>query len=331
MKENILVLGGSGFLGSHLVESLHSQGYEIRCLVRRTSDISLLKSKAEIIYGDVFEEESIRKALSGTEVVYNLVGGGNVSTVTEKGLETLRRLNAGSVESLLSIAKDFPLKKIIHFSSISAMGIHKNETLSEEGECKPKIPHEIAKYESEKVAMQYFREYGLPVVILRPPQIYGPGDVKSEILKLVKYAKRFYVPLIGGGKSYMPWVYVEDVVQGAVKAMTHGRIGEVYIISDKQSYKFRDIIAEIAKALDTKLRTIYIPKSFAKISVSLLEPMAKLLGKEPILSRYRIGSMTSDRFVSINKARSELNYEPLIPLSEGMKLTVNWYVENGFV
>jgi nucleoside-diphosphate-sugar epimerase len=190
----------------------------------------------------------------------------------------------------------------------------------------------VAKYESEVVANEAHAREGLPVVVLRPSQIYGPGDVRSEILKLVRLASRGLVPLFGGGNGRMPWVHVADVVDATLLAADKpAAIGRTYIVSDRQPYLFADIVDTIAQALGRKRGGVFIPRVAAEVGIGAVEEASKALGREPPFTRHRLASMCGERLLSIDRARRELGYEPRVSLTAGMRETVRWYQERGLV
>jgi nucleoside-diphosphate-sugar epimerase len=209
------------------------------------------------------------------------------------------------------------------------MGVQLGQRLDEETPCRPETPLEVAKYESEQVALHACRD-GLSVVILRPSQIYGPGDERSEIRKLVRLARRGAVPMFGGGEGRVPWVYISDVVDAALAAAERDvKPGRTYIISDTESYRFADVVEHIARALGRARGGVAIPTAMAWPAVAGVEALTRALGFEPPFTRHRLASMTGKRLVSIDRARRELGFSPKVGLEEGMARTVRWYVSKG--
>jgi nucleoside-diphosphate-sugar epimerase len=331
LDEKVLVTGATGFVGSHLVRRLHEKGYQVRGFVRRASDISKVADLGiEILAGDAFDIKSLDAATDDVNVIFNTIGGGHISTRSNRGGAQLRDMNVLSLKNLLDVVKHKQITKFIHFSSLNAMGFQKDIMLTENHACVARSTHELVKRESEKLAAKYHQEYGVPIVILRPPQIYGPGDIRSENLKMARLVKWHLFPLIDGGENYLPLVYIDDVVECAIRAVQLGGTGETYIVSDRSSYKLKDIIGEIAKNIPTRHPSIYVPKSVASVLVRLVEA-SSLLGIEPFFTSHRIETSTSNRFVSIEKAKNELGYEPKTDLEAGMKRTIEWYKQEGFL
>ena len=303
----------------------------MRGLVRPTSDATELQDLGiELVRGDAFDVVSLDAASDHVGVIFNTIGGGHVSTRSSKGRAELRDMNVSSLRNLLEVVRNKRITKLIHFSSLNAMGFQKDVALTEDDACLPTSVHETVKRESEELAAKYHEECGVPIIILRPPQIYGPGDVRSENLKMAKLVKWHAFPLVDGGDNYLPLVYIDDVVECAILAMQVGRVGETYIVSDKSSYKLKDIIREMSKNIPTQHPSIYVPKRVASLLVRLLEA-SSILGIEPFFTSHRIETSTSNRFVNIEKAAKELGYEPRTDLATGMKKTIDWYKQEGFL
>jgi nucleoside-diphosphate-sugar epimerase len=325
-----LVTGATGFVGPHLVDALSSGGRRVRCLVRDAGrGAALARAGIEVVACELVDGDALTRAMQGVERVYHLAGGGKVSTSSDEGLEGLRAANVAPLEAVLRAAKAAGVRRVVHFSSISAMGVQLGRRLDEDSPCAPTTPHEIAKYESEQAALRAFHD-GLPVVILRPSQIYGPGDERSEIVKLVRLARYGAVPLFGGGEGLVPWVFISDVVDAALAAGEREQaVGRTYIVSDDDSYRFADVVASIGRSLGRGRAGVVVPSGLAWPAIAATEALAKSLGREPPFTRHRLASMTGRRMVSIERARHELGFEPKVGLEEGMERTVRWYVGRG--
>jgi nucleoside-diphosphate-sugar epimerase len=327
-----LVTGATGFVGPHLVDALVRRGARVRCAVREASRARGLEAKgAEVLAGSFEDEAFVSRAVQGVDRVFHLAGGGKVSASSDEGLATLRAANVAPVAALLRAMRGGKAR-FVHFSSISAMGVQIGERLDESTPCRALTPHEVAKRESEEVALVEHQDHGTAVVILRPSQIYGPGDVRSEILKLVRLARRGAVPLFGGGEGRVPWVYIDDVVDAALLAADSARaVGRTYIVSDRDSYRFADVVTVIAHELGRARGGVVIPRAVAAAGIGVVEALAKAVGKEPPFTLHRLDSMCGARLLSIDRARSELGLEPKIGLEEGMRRTVRWYREQRLV
>jgi nucleoside-diphosphate-sugar epimerase len=287
---------------------------------------------AEVVTFDRFGEAAFAQALAGVARVYHLAGGGKVGAHGDAGLAQLRASNVAPLESLLRVARERPLERIVHFSSISSMGIQFDIRLDEDSPPRPVTPHEVVKLESERVALAAWERDRMPVVVLRPAQIYGPGDVRSDIPKLVRLARRGLVPLFGAGNGLVPWVFVSDVVDAALSACEREEaLGRVYIVSDAESMRFGDVVDVMACALGRRRGGFAVPDAVAVPAIRLVETMAGALGLDAPFTRHRLASLSGRRIYSIDRARRELGYAPKVHLQEGMARTVRWYVEQRLV
>jgi len=328
-----VVTGATGFVGPHLVAALVTRGRSVRCLVRDPARGKALAGPGvDVRVGELADDRYLADALTGAERVFHLAGGGRVSTASDEGLAELRAANVAPLRAVLSAAHNARVGRVVHFSSISSMGVQTGDRLDEDSPCRPQTPHEIAKYESEQAAQEAWQDRGTPVVVLRPSQIYGPGDVRSEILKLVRLAGRGMVPLFDGGRGQVPWVYISDVVDATLLAADAPRaVGRTYIVSDRDSYAFADVVSVIARELGRRRGGFPVPKGLAAMGIGALERMSRAFGREPLFTRHRLESICGQRLVSIERARAELAYEPRVSLADGMQRTVRWYAEHGLV
>ncbi len=327
-----LVTGATGFIGPHLVDALTASGRSVRCLVRDRARAPAFRAPAvEVREGSLLDEGFVSTAFDGVERVFHLAGGGRVSAMSDEGLATLRAMNVAPLGPLLAAAASSPrVTAFVHFSSISAMGVQLDTRLDEESPCRPQTPHEVAKFESEHVALAAWQERGVPVSVIRPSMIYGPGDVRSEIPILVRLARRGLVPLFGGGDGLVPWVYVSDVVSATLAiAERPAAAGRTYIVSDADSHRFADVVLAVAEALGRKRGGFIVPKAIALPPVALVEWAAMALGRVPPFTVHRLESVCGRRLFSIDRARRELGYAPRVGLREGMARAVNWYAERG--
>jgi nucleoside-diphosphate-sugar epimerase len=210
------------------------------------------------------------------------------------------------------------------------MGICNEVPASEESKCRPHHPYGLSKFHSEELIRKLFNEQGLPAVIIRFSMVYGPGDWR-DMLRITRLVKRRIIPRIGNRPKLTPLIHVEDAVKGLVLAMKKGRPGETYLITNKNSEHFDYILRIIEKTLKITCFTVPVPEWAALSAASGIETLCKLFGKSPFITRKNIESTLADRIFSIEKARRELGFNPSIDLKKGLKDTVLWYRENGWI
>ena len=328
----ILVTGAAGFIGSHLVRTLVKDGHFCRCLVRKTSNIKQLSklNNIELWYGDVTNRESLKDIAKDIEIVYHLAAIGHVTAVSRKIRQLYKVNNLEGTRNLIEECLNHNIKRFIFFSSTAAMGTLKLPVVDESTKCKPRTPHQRSKYEVEQLIIKYWKQKQLPAIILRPCMVYG-CTAKGDFFKIVKWVYRGILPKIGRGKNLTPIVHVDDVVQAAVLAMHKGRIGEAYIIAGDKSYELDEIRRIILDALGIRRPYPYMPVVIAKMIAILCEMLGGFYGCIPMVNRINIESTAIDRVFSIDKARHELGYEPKVKLEDGIKQTIEWLKENGYI
>ena len=328
----ILVTGATGFIGKHLVKRL-IQKHKIRCFVRKESkekDIFILKKLgAEILLGDLFDINHLKKSMENIDAVFHLAGGGYVATTFKKGYEELRKLNVLSTQKVIEAAVESKVKRFVHFSSISAMGIIVEKELNENSECKPETPHEVLKYETEKIMDRYKNK--ILITIIRPGIVYGPYGMNSEILQLAKIMKKNFFVIPGNGKNIMPWVYVDDLVNATIIAFEENKkTNEKFIVVSEPQPTFNELISSVSDSLAIKVFVIHIPAFTFKFGAFMLEKLGDLFKFAPIINSVRARSMVSNRIYNINKIK-KIGYKQRSNFNDSIKSTIKWYKENGYI
>ena len=327
-----LVTGGTGFIGSHLVGTLVSKGEDVRMLVRETSKVERFKKLGvDFVYGDITDKGTLKGIAEDVDIVYHLAAMGHVSAISDAAYQKFREVNVKGTKNLAEECSNYPISKFIHFSSTAAMGLLEKPIVDESTPCRPSTPYQKTKYDSEKMILSCQRARKLPVVIVRPSMVYGPGGESSEFLKICRIIKKGIFPQIGGGKNLTPIVYVDDVVQAAILAAERGLPGETFLITSEKSYELRLIAELIAYELGVKRVNCRMPVSIAMSGAFIIELLARIFNISPIITRKNIKSTITDRVFSIDKAKRELGYEPRVSLEDGIKQTVDWFVENNML
>lgn len=327
----VLVTGGTGFVGGCLIPKLLEHNFEVTCLVRKSDKAAKLKDKYNVVtvVGDVTKPETLKGISENIDYVIHLAAMGHVSAVTEESFRQFVEINEQGTKNLLKEFKDsVQLKKFIHFSSTAAMGPIGIPVLNENSIPNPVTPYQKSKNRSEKIITDAFTEEGFPGLILRPCMIYGPGGY-GEFYKFCKLMKKGIFPKVGHGQNLTPLVYVEDVVNAAVLALTKGKPGEIYIIASQKSIPMDSLRELIVRNISVKRPYIYIPAGLALTGAKIIEKIFPLIGKEPVVTYANIKSTIVDRTFDITKAEKELGYTQSCRFEEGIANTVAWYREQG--
>ncbi len=317
-----LVTGAAGFIGSHLVEALLQRGFQVRCLVRPTSHLTWLQGlPVEIIYGDCQERDSLGPGVKDVDLVFHLAG-------TTRAIDAKAYFagNALGTENLIQACLEHNprLQKFIYLSSQAAAGPARIGGKKKESDhCCPVSPYGLSKRRGEELALAQAHE--LPLLILRPAAVYGPRD-KAFLFLFQCLAKRIK-PFIEGGVEHLSLCSVQDLV-GAIllAALTRTRSGEIFFLSDGQDYRMEEINNVFAQAMGVTAFRLRLPAPVLFGIAAVGHYISKISGKPVLISRSRAEEMIRPNWLcDITKAKTLLGFEPQISLTQGAKLTFDWY------
>ncbi len=323
-----LVTGGTGFIGSHLVELLLSKGYRLKCLVRKTSSLEWLKNlPIEYVYGDLFTPDSLRTAVRDVDYVYHIAG-----VVAAKNRKGYFKGNQEGTRNLLEACLEAnpELKKFIFVSSQTAIG----PGIGDEPVTEETIPHPITAYGESKLAAErevMDRWDKIPAVIVRPPAVYGPRDV--GILTFFQTINKGVEPLIGFHEKKASLVHSTDLVNGIVLAGENEEaVRTSYFIGSERTYTWSELGALTSRLMDKKTIKIKIPH-WIVFTIAGISGVVGNLGKKPPIFNFEKGKdITRPSWTcSIEKAKKELGYRETVPIERGIQETIEWYRGRGWL
>ena len=327
---NYLITGATGFVGPYLIKKLTDDGHTCRCLARPGSEKKIpVISGVQIVSGDITHPESLAGIADGVDCLLHLATLGHMSnfTVTES---MFYAINVQGTVNIMKEALRAGVKKIVHCSTVAAMGICDEIPSNEKTLCRPHHPYGRSKLAAENEVKRMVAENALPAVIIRFSMVYGPGDTR-DILKLTRMANKGLFPKVGNRPKLTPLIHVDDAVSGLLLAAEKGLPGEIYLLTNKQSEPFDRIREIIQDSLGMKKKAFYVPEWTALTLATLIEKIFTLIGKSPPVSRKNIESTLADRVFSVEKAVRELEFNPQIDPATGLRNTVQWYKEKGWV
>lgn len=325
----ILVTGGGGFIGQHLCRALLDGGHFLRVLTRDAGRLGLLADRVAVFEGDITEPGSLEGVEDNVDAVVHLAALGHVSAISDEAFRAFVRVNVEGTRNLLQRFVGTGIRRFVHVSSTAAMGLIRRPLVSEADAPEPATPYQRSKLDSERAALAFHAEHGLPVCVVRPCMVYGIGG-EGEFLKHVRLMKRGIFPRVGFGKNLTPLVHVRDVVQGLLGALERGRSGETYLLCGEDSVELAEMRRLVLRALGVRWRPYpYVPAWAMRLAASAVEAAAARTGTTPVVTRRNIENTIYDRRFDISKARRELGYAPQVSPAEGIAETVDWFVRTG--
>jgi nucleoside-diphosphate-sugar epimerase len=320
----VLVTGAAGLLGSHLIDLLAEGGQRPRALVQPGSDaLGLARSEVEVHVGNLEDSEALKAAVKDVEIVLHCAA----RTGPWGPPDEYRGTNVDGLENLVQAACSAAVERFVHVSSIT---VHGNDVRGVADETSPlrtePNPYSRSKVEGEQLLARLIEDEGAPVTIVRPGWIYGPRDVAS-FARFATMVQDHKMVIIGSGENHVPLVYVDDAARGVLQAAEAGAVGRSYLLVGGESVTQRDYLAAIAAELGVPAPTRHIPYAVALALGAGFEFGARLTHRKqpPPLTRYGIKLLGGDNQFIIERATRELGFVPRVPLSEGVKRSVEWY------
>jgi nucleoside-diphosphate-sugar epimerase len=325
--KNALVIGGTGFIGSHLIEKLYQKGYKVKALARSSSNTSLLESwDIELCLGDILSLESLKEACLGQDIVFCLINikPDNLSQKDYK--DKIYKIHIEGTNNLIEACKGNNIKRIIYFSSVAAIGYKEGiKFYYEFTQENPKDAYGKAKLEAEKILRASQEKNEIDVTILRPPGVFGERDL-GALGKITSFVNKRIVPVMGNGSNRLNLTYVGNVVNQAILlAENSDSIGKTYITADQRPYSVNELINNVARALDIKVFKIHIPIWFIMFSMSVINFFSKIILKKKIINSESIKAIISERIFVSSRIFRELSYKQEYNLEIGVKRTIEWY------
>jgi nucleoside-diphosphate-sugar epimerase len=320
----VLISGATGFLGTRLAAAAQARGDTVRGLVRdldRGAD--LRASGVETVPGDMLDTESLRRAVQDVDCIFHTAAV--IGDWPDRDLS--RRVNVEGTRTLVSLAMQANVQRVVHFSSLAVYGNQHHRGTDESAPYRYGDIYTDAKIDSERAVFDLASSGGIEAVSLRPGFIYGPGDrtLVPKILEALRAGKFMFV---GDGSKQMNCVYVEDVVQAAMLAsLASGVAGRAYNITDGQTPDLRDFIGFIAEYCELPMPSKHVPPVLAVAGCYTSEWLGHLLGVKhaPMMNISRLRFLYYNQAYSIARAQQELGYAPQYTIREGLPPTLDWF------
>lgn len=323
----MLVTGATGFTGGKLVRKLMAKGVEVRGIARPSSDVDEdLRETVKWYRGDVYDSYTVEKAMTGVDYVFHM------ATCYRDGGASDREHRNVHVESTRLLARaalqESGFARFVHTSTVGVHGHIETPPADEEAPFNPGDVYQETKLEGERWIRAFADRAGLPLVVVRPAAIMGPGD--RRLLKLFKLAKLGFIPLLDGHDPLYHLIHVDDLTELMILMAHHPRAaGEVFICGNEESTTVVRILNQIAALLDTRPRFFSVPSRPLFMFADTVEKVADVLNVEPFLYRRRLAFFTKDRAFDTSKIRDVLDFRYRYDNETGIRHTAKEYMEMG--
>jgi nucleoside-diphosphate-sugar epimerase len=324
----VLVTGGTGFIGSHLMEKLVQKGHHVSCVAKdRMNSVFLESLDVEVVLGDLNNGMDLDSMLESAECIYHLAGA-----VRARSSKDFYEGNYLMTKNFINICARSckRLKRFVYVSSLAAAGPSVDgRPVKEEDPFHPVSHYGRSKMLAELEVLHYSDR--MPISIVRPSGVYGPRD--REMLQYFLMIKKNLQLLIGFGRKWLNLTYVDDIVNGLLLAGEHPKAeGETFFIGNERSYPVEEIGNTIACLMNCKPIRIHMPH-LAAFSIGIIAESIGKLTRRQIFFNFQKAkeSVQTGWIISVDKARSKLGYRPRVSITEGMKRTYEWYRENGWL
>lgn len=324
----VLVTGGTGFLGSHLIRALLKENFLVRTLIRETSRCDALDGiGVEFCTGDLRNPQSLERAVEGVKVIFHCA-----ALVTDWApKKDFIEVNVEGTHNLLEAATRAGVEKFIHVSTNDVFGIS-GKRLIKTG-CsyvQTGFPYPDTKTEAERLVFLYHREGKILASVIYPVWIFGPGD-RTLVPEIVHALRSRQMILIGGGRSPIHLSYVENVAQAMIlMSRKEEALGEGFFVFDGKALTWREFVWKLADSLGMSRPRLSLPPKLAYGIAAVLEAIYTSLRirKRPVLTRYIVRILSNDLRYDGSRIYSLFGYRPRFSLNEGFEKSFDWLKKN---
>jgi nucleoside-diphosphate-sugar epimerase len=327
----LLVTGGTGFIGSHLAEEGRRRGAEVAVLglterPEEQANAALLSRMGAVVFsGSITDPDLCRRAAKGATHIFHLAVAMREGGKSDEFFESI---NLDGTRHLLQAATAERVERFVYCSTIGIYGHRAPGVTTEESPLSPGNIYERTKVTAERLVRDFVENCGLPAVILRPADVYGPRD--QRLLKMFKGVRRGRFPLFGSGNGRRHMVYVDDVVSAFFKACERDEaLGEGLILAGPRPCTLRQLLDEVTAATGSSRYGIRLPLAPMLALAAVVEDISTALAIDPPIYRRRMDFFHSDSEFDTSRAQRVLGWEPKVDLKEGIRRTLEDYRSNG--
>lgn len=319
-----LVTGINGFIGSNLAERLLNEGWKVRGLVRKTSDLKFLKGlNIEYYYGDITEAKSLTEPMTGVDKVFHVA-----ALSSDWGhFEKFYKINVEGTMNVAHAASEAKVERMVYISTVAMYGFGRQNVKESDERLHTDFPYCETKKIAEEKVFDFAKKSGLRLTAVKPGNVFGIKD-HTFIEKYLDALIAGKVAYIDGGVRKTCPVYIENLIDAVVLAAEKEEaIGETFFVTDGLDINWKDFTDKFADEMGLPRPKSSFPYFLAFSVAAVMEFIYTALDTKepPLLTRYRISNGGKDYTFSIEKARKVLGYSPKVKFEEAVKRTVLWY------
>jgi nucleoside-diphosphate-sugar epimerase len=319
----ILVTGGTGFIGSHLIERLHAEGHAVRALARSTSKADFVaRLGADPVHGDLDDQQALNAAAHEQDLIFHVAG-----LVKARNEQEFFRVNRDGTRKLLAAAASGK-SRFVFVSSLAAAG----PAAPGERRLTDDPPEPVTAYGRSKLAgEQVVRESDLPWTIVRPPMVYGPRE--TELLQAFKLVRRGVAPVFGAGKQELSAIYITDLIDALARVSTSEiAIGRTYCACHPEIFTNLDLALGIARVMGHDARIVRLPGALARVLLTLTGALARIAGRTTTLNRDKANEFLAAAWTGDPAPlERDTGWKATRDLASGLAATAAWYRKRDWI
>ncbi len=304
------------------------RGFTVRCLVRPSrKGLGWLDGlPVEIVQASLFDPDAIQLAIQDAEYVFHIAG----VTKARKHRDFFEG-NVTTTRNLLEVAsRTAHLKKFCFVSSLTAVGpSHDGTPLDEQAPCQPISTYGVSKLEAETLCQLYSQR--VPMVVIRPPAVYGPRD--QDVLELFRWVSRGITPILGSRQKSLSLIYATDLARAMVEATLSERTtGETYFAAEETVHVVVHLIDLVAALMGKRTVPLLAPPFLIYSAAAVAEFFSLFSSKPPVLNIEKARDIVQPHWVcSSKKIEHHIGFKCNVPAMEGLKMTYEWYKQHGWI
>ena len=317
---NAMVSGATGFLGSQLVVHLQAAGFHVRVLARKSSRLGNLgKTGAEVVYGELNDGDSLRRAVRGRDCVFHCAG-----KVSDWGKRAdFFTVNTQGTANIVEACRRESVTRLVHISSLSVLGLPRDGAPVDEdtvADPPPRDAYSASKLAAEKHALANHGLDGLDITIIRPGVIWGRGE-ETILPRIAALMKRRRLVYIGRADNFLALSHVDNLCRGIIQAArTPGAAGKIYHLIDDEEITARGAVEAVAGIMNIPPPRIALPYPLVYGAALLSEGFYRLAHADnpPALTRYGVRLLACSSRYDCGRARRDFDYSPAITFETGL-------------